>query len=80
MKLRFLLSLLLPYRRTTADQARQALLKCGISPDAISWKVAADGSFTFARKNADADGLAEAQIQCLLDWTRRERIKVFFIG
>jgi hypothetical protein len=80
MKLRFLLSLLLPYRRTTENKARQALLKCGISPDAIAWKVAADGSFAFGRKKPDADALTAAQVQCLLDWTRRERVKVGFIG
>src|SRR5438105_3865494 len=37
MKLSFLLSLLLPYKRTTEEKARQALMGCGISPDAIAW-------------------------------------------
>jgi hypothetical protein len=80
MSLRSLLSLLLPYRRTTEEKAREALVRCGVSADDIAWKVGADGSFAFGRKHPEAAGLTEAQMQCLLDWARRERIKVAFMG
>lgn len=80
MNLRFLLSLLLPYKRTTAEKARHALLRCGISPDSIAWKVGPNGSFVFGKKDPDAEDLTEEQIGCILDWTRRERIRVGFIG
>ena len=80
MNLRALLSLLLPYRRTTEEQAREALLRCGVSPDAIAWKVDADGSFAFGKKQPDAANLTEDQMSCVLDWRRRERIKVGIIA
>lgn len=80
MKLPFLLSLMLPHKRTTEEKARQAMMACGISPDEIAWSVSTDGSFAFGRKHPDADGLPDEQMQCILDWTRRERIKVGFIG
>jgi hypothetical protein len=80
MNLRFLLSLLLPYKRTTEDKARQALIRCGVSPEAIEWRVGEDGAFAFGKKHPDAENLTEEQISCVLDWTRRERIKVGFIG
>jgi hypothetical protein len=80
MKLPFLLSLLLPYRRTTEEKARKALTDCGIDPDTILWRVDADGSFAFGKKHPDAAAMTFAQTSCIVDWTRRERIKVGFIG
>ena len=80
MKLPFLLSLLLPYRRTTEEKARKALTDCGIDPDAIFWRVGADGSFAFGKKDPDAADITYEQTSCIVDWTRRERIKVGFIG
>ncbi len=80
MKLPLLLSFLLPYRRTNEESAREALGACGIDPEAISWKVGADGSFAFGKKHPDGADMSYEQIRCILDWTRRERIKVAFIG
>ena len=80
MNLRFLLSLLLPYMRTTEEKARQALVRCGVSPEAIEWRVGEDGAFAFGKKHPDADDLTYEQISCVLDCARRERIKVGFIG
>ena len=80
MKLPFLLSLLLPHKRTTEVKAREALKDCGISPNAIAWKVGADGSFAFGRKHPDADELTYEQTRCIVEWTRRERIKLSFIA
>ena len=80
MKLRTFLSLLLPYRRTTEEKVRQALLDCGISPDAIAWEVGPDGSFAFGQKHPDDDGPTIEQVECLLSWTRQERVRTGFIG
>lgn len=79
MELPFLLSQLLPRKRTTEENARQAIIACGINPDAIAWQVGADGSFAFGT-HPDAHNLTDTQICCLLDWTRRERIKVGFFA
>lgn len=80
MKLPLILSMLLPRKRTTEEEARQAIIACGINPDEISWKVGIDGSFAFGRNNPDADNLTDAQIADLVDWAQRERIKIGFIG
>lgn len=80
MKLPFILSMLLRRKRTTEEDARQAIIACGINPDEIAWKVGADGSFAFGRNHPDADNLTDAQIACLVDWARRERIKLGFIA
>ena len=80
MMLRSLLSLLLPYRRTTEERARQAILNCGISPDATAWHVGPDGAFAFGQKHPEENGLTYEQVECLLSWTRRERIRVGFIA
>ena len=80
MKLPFMLSMLLPRKRTTADDARQAIIDCGINPQEIAWKVGADGSFAFGSNHLDADNITDAQIACLVDWARRERIKLGFIA
>ena len=80
MNLRALLWLLLPYRRTTPEEAREALVRCGISPDEITWRVGKDGSFAFGRKHPDDSGLTYEQTSHLLAWARRRRIKVGFIG
>lgn len=45
MKLPSIVSMLLPRKRTTDEDARQAIIACGINPDEIAWKVGADGSF-----------------------------------
>jgi hypothetical protein len=76
MRLLDLLTLLLPYRRTTEEQAREALVRCGVSPEAIAWTVGPDGSFAFGKKHPDAEFLSDEQVGRILDWTRRERIKV----
>ncbi|MFZ4690287.1 MAG: hypothetical protein ACOYLS_13690, partial [Polymorphobacter sp.] len=80
MKLPFLLSQLLPHKRVTEGEALRAMLACGISPDEIAWSVGADGSFAFGRKHPDAPDLTDDQLQSLIEWTRRERIKLGFIG
>ena len=74
------LGLLLPYRRTTEEHAREALVRCGVCPEAIAWRVGEDGSFAFGKKHPDAEYLSDEQIGRILDWTRRERIKVGFIA
>ena len=56
------------------------MIRCGVSPEEIEWRVGADGEFAFGKKHPDAEDLTEEQIGCVLDWTRRERIKVGFIG
>ena len=53
MKVLSLLRVLLPYRRTTEAKAREAIIRCGISPDAIAWQVGPDGSFAFGRKSPE---------------------------
>lgn len=78
MNLRSLLGLILPYRRTTAEEAEQAMLHCGISPDEIAWKIGDDGSFSFGRKHPDDDDLTYEKTSYLLAWARRRRIKVGF--
>jgi hypothetical protein len=82
MRLRsILLRLLLPYRRTTETKAREALIRCGVSPDDIDWRVGADGSFTLGRnKHPEGEELTYQQMECLTDWVQRERIKFFIIG
>jgi hypothetical protein len=80
MNLRSLLRSLLPYRRTTEARAREAIMQCGISPDAIAWHVGPDGSFAFGRKSPEDDVPAFEQIECLVAWTRRERIRTGIIG
>ena len=80
MKLPFPLSLLLPYKRTTEEKAKEALIACGINPDEITWRVGADGVFVFGRKHPDAEDQTDEQLACILGWTRQERIKVGFIG
>ena len=80
MKLLSFLRLMLPYRRTTEAKAREAIVRCGISPDAIAWEVPPDSSFVFGRKHPDDDGLTFEQVDCIVAWTRRERIRTWFIG
>ncbi|MCR5871400.1 MULTISPECIES: hypothetical protein [unclassified Sphingomonas] len=80
MKLPFILSMLLPRRRTTEDDARQAMMACDINPDEIVWEVGADGSFAIGRKHPDADNLTDARISCLVGWAQRNRIKLGFVG
>ena len=80
MKMPFLLSLLLPRQRTTEAKAREAIIDCGINPDEVAWRVGDDGSFAFGKKHPEADGLTDDQTQRILDWARRERIKLGFIA
>ena len=80
MKLPFIFSALLPRKRTTEEDARRAIIACGIDPDEIAWKVGPDGSFAFGRNHPDADNLTDEQIGCLVDWAQRERIRLGFIG
>jgi hypothetical protein len=80
MKLLSLLRALLPYRRTTEAKAREAIIQCGISPEAIAWHVGPDGSFAFGRKAPEDDGPNFEQVDCLVAWTRRERIRTGVIG
>lgn len=75
-----MLSLLLPYRRTTEGKAREAMQRCGVSPDKVAWKVGPDGSFAFGKKQPDGQDLRQEQVACLIDWTRRERIKLGFLA
>ena len=78
--LRFLLRMLLPYRRATEDEARQAILDCGLSPDDLAWRVTEDGAFAFGRKTADANPPTEQQIRCLVDWPNSRRVRLAIIG
>jgi hypothetical protein len=80
MKIPFPISLLLPRQRTTEAKAREAIIDCGINPDEIAWRVGDDGSFAFGRKHPEADCLTDDQTQRILDWARRERIKLSFIA
>ncbi len=80
MKMPFLLSLLLPRQRTTEAKAREAIIDCGINPDEVAWRVGDDGCFAFGKKHPEADGLTDDQTQRILDWARRERIKLGFIA
>lgn len=80
MNLRSLLRSLLPYRRTTEAKAREAIMRCGISPDAIAWHVGPHGSFAFGRKSPEDGGPSSEQIECLVAWARRERIRMGIIG
>ena len=79
MTFRDLLWMLLPKKRTTPEEARQALLRSGISPDEIEWRVGNDGSFAFGRKQ-EGPPLTYEQASKLLSWARKGRIKVAFIG
>jgi len=80
MKLSAIFSLLLPRKRTTEEDARQAIIACGINPDEIAWQVGADGSFAFGRNHPNATELTDAQIKCLIDWAQGRRLKLGFIG
>lgn len=80
MDIATLVGYLLPRRPTTEARAIEAMESCGISPDAIAWQVAVDGAFAFGRKSPDDDGLSDDQFACLLEWTRKERVKTGFIG
>ena len=80
MRLPSLLRRVLSCRRTTPEEARQALISYGINPDEIAWRVGEDGSFAFGRKHPGAGGLIYEQTSHILAWARRERIKVGFIG
>lgn len=80
MRLRSMLRLLLPYRRTTEAKAQEAIVRCGISPDDIEWRVDADGSFAFGRKDPDSKNLTYEQVECLTDWACRERIRLGIIA
>lgn len=78
--LKFLLRLLLPYRRVTEDEAREAIARCGLSPDDLVWRVTENGAFAFGRKSPEADTLSEQQVQCLVDWATRRRVQLAIIG
>jgi hypothetical protein len=75
-----LVSLLRPYKPTTEETARQAMLRCGLSPDEIAWEVGEDGALVFGMKHPDAQTLSVEQFDCLIAWARRERVKLRFIG
>ena len=68
-----------PYRQTTEAEAREALVQCGISPDAVAWRIGPDGSFVIGR-NPDDEVLTFEQVECLMAWIRRERIRAFLMG
>jgi len=70
MSFRELLWMLLPHRRTTPEEARQAILRSGISPDDIEWRVGKDGSFAFGRKQ-EGQPLTYEQASKLLSWARK---------
>ena len=80
MALRSFIRLLLPYRPTTGVKAREAIVRCGISPDDIAWAVTRTGMFTFGRKSPSDPPLTEGQTECLLQWARENRVQVQFIG
>lgn len=75
-----LVTLLLPYRRTNEEEARNAIRDCGLSPDDLAWRMTENGGFAFGRKSADADPLPEAQVRCLTEWARKRRVRLGFIG
>jgi hypothetical protein len=74
------LRLLLPHKSTTSAAAVSAMRRCGVSPDAISWRVTQDGAFAFGRKSADATPIPDRQSDCLLKWAKDHRVEVRFIG
>ncbi len=80
MNLRGLLWLVLPYRRTNPEEALQAMLSCGISPDEVAWSVGDDGSFNFGRKRPEDMGVTYEQMSQLIAWARRRRVKVGIIS
>ena len=55
------------------------MLRSGVSPDEIEWRVGKDGSFAFGRKQ-EGPPLTYEQASKLLSWARKGRIKVAFIG
>jgi hypothetical protein len=80
MNLRFLLSLLLPYRRINEEDALSVIRACGLSPDDLAWRVTDKGALAFGRKSADADPLPESKVRCLTEWAMKRRVQLAFIG
>ena len=74
------LTALLPRQTTTAGEARQAISRCGGSPESMAWRVTDDGALAFGRKSADARPIADEVSECLLRWARTNRVEVRFIG
>ncbi|MEH3039445.1 MAG: hypothetical protein PGN21_05205 [Sphingomonas paucimobilis] len=80
MKLPLILSMFLPRKRTTEEDARRAMIACGINPDDIAWTVGVDGSFAFGRDHPHDEAPTDEQIERLVDWTVRKRIKLKLIA
>ena len=74
------LRLMLPHEEKTSAEALEAIQRCGISPDKISWRVTDDGAFAFGRKSADAAPIPDRESDCLLKWAKDNRLDVRFIG
>ena len=74
------LGLLLPHKATTSAEALSAMLRCGVTPEGISWRVTDDGAFAFGRKSADAPTIADRESDCLLKRAKNSRVEVRFIG
>jgi len=75
-----LLRLMLPHKATTPAEAQNAMERCGVSSDSISWRVTEDGAFVFGRKSADAPPLGDRQSECLLKWAKDSRVDIRFVG
>jgi hypothetical protein len=78
--LRFLLTLLLPYRRIDEEQALAALRACGFAPDDLAWRVTENGALAFGRNSAEADPLPEMKVRRLTEWASKRRAQLTFIG
>jgi len=71
---------MLPRRRTTEAEAVSAMVACGVDPDAVAWRVNADGSFVFGRKHPDDAGLTYEQAAGLTAWMERKRVQTWLIA
>jgi hypothetical protein len=84
MQLPDLVRMLLPARRTTPDEVRQAMAALNISPEQVEWQVAEDGSLACGVKDppsSAANNYEQAeQAGKLLRWARERRIKVSIIA
>jgi hypothetical protein len=60
---------MLPHRGTNVVEVKQALAGCRIRPSELYWRVEPDGTFAYMI------GENRAQMNCLRQWTGRQRIR-----
>jgi hypothetical protein len=69
---------LFPHRPTDAE-ARAAILRCGVSPDRIAWRVTEDGGLVFGEKTENGPALPSSLTPCLMSWGKWNRVNVGFL-